>query len=85
MYDVTHFYTPPHNSGEVLWYHFVCPCVSICHPGVSIFVEFHILRAISVYSIIMGLNLHCGVKKIGVVGLKRSKKDQRDNLIKSVS
>ena len=32
----------------------------------------------------MGLNLHCGVKKNGVVGLKRSKKDQKDNLIMSV-
>ena len=43
------------------------------------------MRFISVYSIIVGFNLHCGVKNIGVVGLKRSKKDQRDNLIMSVS
>ena len=39
------------------------------------------MRLISVYSVIVGFKLHCGVKKIGVVGLKRSKKDQRDNLI----
>ena len=39
---------------------------------------------ISVYSVIVGLNLHCRVKEIGVVGLKRSKKDQRDNLIMSI-
>ena len=52
---------------------------------VSLSVEFHIMRLMSVYSVIVGLNLHCGVKKIGVVGLKRSKKDQRDDLIMSVS
>ena len=55
------------------------------HPGVSASVEFHIMRLISVYSLIVGLNLHCGGKKIGVVRLKRSKKDQRDNLITSLS
>ena len=51
---------------------------------ISVSVEFHIMRLISVSSIIVGLHLHCEVKKIGVVGLKRSKKDQRDNLITSI-
>ena len=41
------------------------------HPGISVSVEFHIMRLISVYSVIVGLDLHCGFKKIGVVGLKR--------------
>ena len=22
-----HFYTPPHDSGGILWYHVGCPCV----------------------------------------------------------
>ena len=61
------------------------PYMPTWHSGVSVPVEFLIMRLISVYSVIVGLNLHCGVKKIGVVGLKRSKKDQRDNLITSVS
>ena len=58
--------------------------LAVCVRPFSIYVEFHIMRLISVYSFIVGLNLHCGVKKVGVVGLKRSKKDQRDNLITSV-
>ena len=65
--------------------------LSVVHPGrcqvhseVSISVEFHIMRFMSVYSIIVGLNLHCGVKRIGVVGLKGSKQDQRDNLTMSI-
>ena len=67
-----HIFIPRHTIvaryyGIILSVH-VSICLSVCHPGVSIFVEFHILRAISVYSV-MGLNLHCGVKKIGVVGL----------------
>ena len=51
---------------------------------VSVSVEFHIMRLIFVYSVILGLNLHCGVKKIGVVEFKRSKEIQRDNLIMSI-
>ena len=54
------------------------------HSEVSISVEFHIMRFMSVYSLIVGLNLHCGVNKICVVGLKRSKKHLRDNLTKSI-
>ena len=41
--------------------------VALCIPRL-VSVEFHIM---SVYSVIVGLNLLCGVKKIGIVGLKR--------------
>ena len=33
------------------------------HSKISISVEFHIMRLMSVYSVIVGLILHCGVKK----------------------
>ena len=70
--------------------HFLSICPSVClgrrqvHSEVSISVKFHIMRFMSVYSIIVGLNFHCGINKIRVMGLKRSKKDQRDNLTMSV-
>ena len=48
--------------------------------GVSVSVEFHITRLISVYSVIVGLNLHYGVKK----WCCEVKKEQRDNLITKV-
>ena len=52
----------------------VCPSRRPVHSEVKVSVEYHIMRLIAIYSVIVGLNLLCGVKKNGVVGLK---KDQR--------
>ena len=43
------------------------------------------MRLISIYSVIVRLNLHYGVKTVGVVWLKGLKKDQRDNIIMFIS
>ena len=38
------------------------------HSEVSVSVEFHVMRLTSVYSVIVGLILHCGVKKMVLWG-----------------
>ena len=38
------------------------------HFEVSLSVEFHIMRLVSVHSVILGLNLLCGVKKLVLWG-----------------
>ena len=72
--------------GGVLWFHigYLCVRLSISlsyisldrrqvHSKASVSVEFHIMRLTSVYSIIAGVILHCGVKKMGIVVLKKIK------------
>ena len=50
-----------------------CPSVCLVHSEVSVSVEFHIMRFMSVYSVIVRLNLLCGIKN-WYCGVKKDKR-----------